>query len=91
MIIFGMSVIGSCWSSSDGEEYFGNPDFFEEQQDQQDFVNQGKYSVGLLWCPIHFNHLLILHVSNFDHHKDFLVFDNMLLDSYEINCMWIDC
>jgi hypothetical protein len=28
------------------------------------------------------NHLLILHVSNFDHRKDFLVFDDILLDSY---------
>jgi hypothetical protein len=79
MIVFGMCVVGSCWLSSDGEEYFGNPISFE---DQQDFVNQGKYSMGLPWCPIHFNHLLILHVSNFDHHKDFLVFDDMLLDSY---------
>jgi hypothetical protein len=30
-----------------GEEYFGNPDAYEEQQDQQQFVNQGKYSMGL--------------------------------------------
>jgi hypothetical protein len=37
----------SCWSSSDGEEYVGNPDTYEEQQDQQQFVNQGKYSLGL--------------------------------------------
>ena len=45
MIVFGMRVVGPCWSSSDGEEYFS--DFFEEQQDQQDFVNQDKYSMGL--------------------------------------------
>jgi hypothetical protein len=42
-----MRVVGSCWSSSHGEEYFGNLDFFEDQQDQQDSVNQGKYSMGL--------------------------------------------
>jgi hypothetical protein len=33
--------------SSNGEEYFGNPDTYEEQQDQQQFVNQGKYGMGL--------------------------------------------
>jgi hypothetical protein len=77
-----MCVVGPCWSSSDGEEYFGNPDSFEEQQDQQDLMNQGKYSMGLSWCPIHLKRLLILHVSNFDNHKDFLVFDDMLLDFY---------
>jgi hypothetical protein len=82
MFVSGMCVVGLCWLSSDGEVYFGNPDFFEEQQDQQDFVNQCKYSMGLPWCPIHFYHLLILHMSNFDNHKDFLVFDDMLLDSY---------
>jgi hypothetical protein len=58
------------------------PDSFEEQLDQRDFVNQGKYSMGLPWYPIHLNHLLILHVSNFDNHKDFLVIVDMLLDSY---------
>jgi hypothetical protein len=54
MFVSGMRVVGLCWLSLDGEEYFGNPDSFEEQQDQQDFVNQGKYSMGLPWCPIHF-------------------------------------
>jgi hypothetical protein len=33
-----------CWSSSDGEEYVGNQEYFE---DQQEFVNQGKYSMDL--------------------------------------------
>jgi hypothetical protein len=37
-----------CWSSSDGEKYVGNQEYFEDQQDQQEFVNQGKYSMGLL-------------------------------------------
>jgi hypothetical protein len=36
-----------CWSSSDGEEYVGSQEYFEDQQDQQQFVNQGKYSMGL--------------------------------------------
>jgi hypothetical protein len=71
-----------CWSGLDGEEYVGNSEFFEDQQGQPECTEQGKYSMGLPWCPIHFNHLLILHVSNFDNHKYFLVFDDMLLDSY---------
>jgi hypothetical protein len=37
----------SCWSSSDGEEYVGIQENFEDQQDQQQFANQGKYSMGL--------------------------------------------
>jgi hypothetical protein len=36
-----------CWSSSDGEEYVGSQECFEEQPDQQQFMNQGKYSMGL--------------------------------------------
>jgi hypothetical protein len=36
-----------CWSSSDGEKYVGNPEYFEDRQDQQEFINQGKYSMGL--------------------------------------------
>jgi hypothetical protein len=43
-----------CRSSSDGEEYFGNPNTYEEQQDQQQFMNQGKYSMSLPCCPIHY-------------------------------------
>jgi hypothetical protein len=37
----------SCWSSSDGEEYVENQKYFEDQQDQQEFINQGKYRMGL--------------------------------------------
>ena len=59
-----------CWSRSDGEENVGDQEFFD---DQQEFVNQGKYSMGSTLMPIH--HLLIthLHVSNFDTRKDILV------------------
>jgi hypothetical protein len=45
--LFRNACCGSCRSSSDDEEYFGNPEAYEEQQDQQQFVNQGKYSMGL--------------------------------------------
>jgi hypothetical protein len=82
MFVSGMHVVGPCWSSSDNEEYFGNPDSFEEQQDQQEFANKGKYSMAYLDVLFTLNRLLILHVSNFDHPKDFLVFDDILLDSY---------
>jgi hypothetical protein len=71
-----------CWSSSDGEEYFGNPDMYEEQQDQQQFVNQGKYSMSLPCCPIHYiiNSLcMCLILLNY---KDILVFDDLYLDPY---------
>ena len=34
-----------CWSCSDGEENVGEQEFFDEQ-DQQEFANQGKYSMG---------------------------------------------
>ena len=65
----------SCWSCSDGEEYVGNPEFFGDQQDQQKFIEQGKYSMRSTLIPIH--HLLIthLHVSNFDNRKDILVIE----------------
>jgi hypothetical protein len=36
-----------CWSSLDGEEYVGNQEYFEDPQDRQEFVNQGKYNMGL--------------------------------------------
>jgi hypothetical protein len=35
-----------CWSRSDGEENVGDQEFFDDQQDQQEFANQGKYSMG---------------------------------------------
>jgi len=42
-----------CWSCSDGEENVGDQGFFDDQQDQQEFVNQGKYSMGSTLMPIH--------------------------------------
>ena len=42
-----------CWSRSDGEENVGDQEFFDDQQDQQEFVNQGKYSMGSTLMPIH--------------------------------------
>ena len=31
----------AVWSCSDGEENVGDQEFFDDQQDQQEFVNQG--------------------------------------------------
>jgi hypothetical protein len=45
--LFWDACCGSCRLSLDGEENFGNSDAYEEQQDQQQFMNQGKYSMGL--------------------------------------------
>jgi hypothetical protein len=39
---------------SDGEEYVRSQVYFEDQQDQQEFINQEKYSMGLPCCPIHY-------------------------------------
>ena len=80
-----------CWSRSDGEENVGDQEFFDDQQDQQEFVNQGKYSMGPTLMPIH--HLLIihLHVSNFDTRKDILVIVYPVPCLLWVICIWVDC
>ena len=35
-----------CWSSSDGEENVGDQEFFDDQQEQPEFVEQDNYSMG---------------------------------------------
>jgi hypothetical protein len=81
----------SCWSSSDGEEYVGSQEYFEDQQDQQQFVNQGKYSMGLPWCPIHYIiYSLCMCLIMLDY-KDFLAIDDLYLDSYGIIRIWVEC
>ena len=42
-----------CWLRLDGEENVGDQEFFDDQQDQQEFANQGKYSMGSILIPIH--------------------------------------
>jgi len=39
MSVIGMRGVVTCWSSPNDEEFYGNVEFFEDQQDQQDFVN----------------------------------------------------
>ena len=61
-----------CWPCLDSEENVGDQEFFD---DQQEFANQGKYSMGLTlmsYSPLLITHL---HVSNFDTRKEILVFD----------------
>jgi hypothetical protein len=71
-----------CRLSSDGEEYFENPDTYEEQQDQQQFMNQGKYSMGLPWCPIYYIIYSLCMCLILLNYKDILVFDDLYLDPY---------
>ena len=46
MNAFGMLYV-AVLVTSDGEENVGDQEFFDDQQDQHEFVNQGKYSMGL--------------------------------------------
>jgi hypothetical protein len=49
-----------CWSSSDGEEYVGNQEYFEDQQDQLT-------KASIVWAYLDsysLYNLLIMHVSN---------------------------
>jgi hypothetical protein len=78
-----MRVVGLCWSSLDGEEYVGNQEYFEDQQDQQEFVNQGKCSMGLPWCHIHYIIYSLCMCLILLDYKDILVIDDVYLDPYE--------
>jgi hypothetical protein len=42
-----------CWSSIDCEQYIGDEEYFVDDQDQQEFVEQGKYNMRSTFCPIH--------------------------------------
>jgi hypothetical protein len=80
-----------CLSSLDGEEYVGNQEYFEDQQDQQECANQGKYSMGLPWCPIHYIIYSLCMCLILLDYKDFLAIDDLYLDSYGIICIWVEC
>ena len=51
------------------------PRVFRDQQDQQEFANQGKYSMGSTLMSYSLLLITHLHVSNFDTRKDIQVFD----------------
>jgi hypothetical protein len=45
-------------SSIDGEQFVGDQEqYFEEQNQQKLYFDQGKYNIGFSCCPIHFNHI----------------------------------
>ena len=85
-------MIVMCWSSLDDEEYFESSELFGDQQDQQDqleYVNQGKYSMGLPCRPTHFKHFT-MHVYNIANYKDILAVDDKYLVSEGLYCIWVE-
>ena len=85
-------MIVMYWSSPDGEEYFGSPELFGDQQDQQEqqeYVNQGKYSMALPCCPTHFKHFT-LNVYNIANYKDILAVDDNYLVPKGFYCIWVE-
>ena len=44
-------------SSIDGEQFVGDQKYYFDEQDQQEYFAQGKYSMGSSLFPIHFNAL----------------------------------
>jgi hypothetical protein len=45
-------------SSVDDEQFMGDQEQYFEEQDQQElYFDQGKYNMGFPCCPIHFNHI----------------------------------
>ena len=46
-----------CLSSIDGEQFVGDQGYYFDEQDQQEYFAQGKYSMGSSLFPIHFNSL----------------------------------
>ena len=42
-------------SSIDGEQFVGDQEYYFDVRDQQEYFDQGKYSMGSSLVPIHFN------------------------------------
>jgi len=52
------------WSSLVSELYVGDQgQSFDNQQEQQEYFDQGKYNLGLSLLPIHFEYNYHMHVS----------------------------
>jgi hypothetical protein len=57
MIAYGCLYV-DVLSSIDGEQFVGDQEQYFEEQDQQElYFDQGKYNMGSPCCPIHFNHM----------------------------------
>ena len=57
-------------SSIDGEQFLEDQGYDFDEQDQQVYIAQGKYSMGLSLFPIHFNSLNSYCMCRLD--RDFL-------------------
>ena len=44
-----------CCSSIDGKQFVGGHEYYLDEQDQQEYFIQGKYSMGLSLFSINFN------------------------------------
>ena len=72
-------------SSIDGEQFSGDQGYDFDEQDQQEYVAQGKYSMGSSLFPIHFNSLnscCLCHLV-----RNFLELDYCLV-TYGL-CIWV--
>ena len=72
-------------SSKDGEQFSGDQGYDFDEQDQQEYVAQGKYSIGLSLFPIHFNSLNSCCMCHLD--REFLEL-NYYLVTYGL-CIWV--
>ena len=72
-------------SSIDGEQFVGDQGYDFDEQDQQEYFPQGKYSMGSSLFPIHFNSLNSCCMCHLD--RDFLEL-NYYLVTYVL-CIWV--
>ena len=76
----------SLWLSSiDGEQFVGDQGYDFDEQDQQEYFAQGKYSMGSSLFPIHFNSLNSCCMCRLD--RDSLEL-NYCLVTYGL-CIWV--
>ena len=73
-------------SSIDGEQFVANQGYDFDEQDQQEYFAQGKYSMGSSLFPIHFNSLNSYCMCRLD--RNFLEL-NFYLVTYGL-CIWVD-
>ena len=72
-------------SSKDGEQFSGDQGYDFDEQDQQEYVAQGKYSMGSSLFPIHFKSLNSCCMCHLD--RNFLELDYCLV-TYGL-CIWV--
>ena len=72
-------------SSIDGEQFVGDQGYDFDEQDQQEYFAQGKYSMGSFLFPIHFNSLNSCCICRLD--RDSLELSHCLV-TYGL-CIWV--